>query len=400
LNLNKERWEWRLDFAAFSAWLLLGLVLAIIAYEQYGKDFRGYYSAAQVLVEGGNPYDYNEVVQVLQEVTGSQGNNPYYYPPWFAWIFVPLTPLPFATARGVWMFFNYLLWYLALARLHEALGWSLRGWRLYSVFAVTTFSFAWITWRYEQAGILVLVILVELILSLKAEKWFRAGVWLALLMVKPNVTLIIGAGLALWLIRRKLWQPILVAFLVSVVLLAASTWITPDWYRPIFDEGFSAGLTHRLDGPDNVVAYRINSTFSDWLATFGITQRVRSLLYTSLALVGLAYLIHKIWNATSLLQVAGSSTLVSLGLTPYALQYDYPLLVIPFFVGLSISPASQISGIFRALIALFVVSVIFWQRNISWAYWMVVGLIAMEIWGYWQLKSAPNVMKDRGAEIS
>jgi hypothetical protein len=160
----------RLDFAMLCAWLILGMVLAIISYRDYGVDFRGYYAAARVLLEGGNPYDYEQVSRVLLEVTGTLGNNPFYYPPWFAWIFVPLAPLPFETARAIWMAVNFILWNVALYRLHRPLGWTWKGWRLYILYALVTFSFAWITWRYEQAGILVFAITVETILTLQSGK--------------------------------------------------------------------------------------------------------------------------------------------------------------------------------------------------------------------------------------
>lgn len=53
-DVTDQRWTKRLDFAALVAWLILGVILCVISYVNYGEDFRGYYAAARVLSEGGN----------------------------------------------------------------------------------------------------------------------------------------------------------------------------------------------------------------------------------------------------------------------------------------------------------------------------------------------------------
>src|SRR5215211_790752 len=147
MNIAKTQWTRRLDFSMLSAWLFLSLILAGIALVSYGQDFRGYYAAARVIMENGNPYDYHQVSQVLLELTGEMGNNPYYYPPWFAWLFVPLTFLPFQIARVIWMAFNVIIWNIGLWQLGKMIEWPRAGWRMYALFMLSTFSFAWITWR-------------------------------------------------------------------------------------------------------------------------------------------------------------------------------------------------------------------------------------------------------------
>src|SRR5688572_9349266 len=103
MNAEKTRWLNRLDFAMLAMWLMLSVILAIISFVLFGQDFRGYYAAARVLLAGGNPYDYHLVARVLLDVTGEMGNNPYYYPPWFSWLFIPVVFLPFQIARAIWM---------------------------------------------------------------------------------------------------------------------------------------------------------------------------------------------------------------------------------------------------------------------------------------------------------
>src|SRR5215207_2227097 len=194
-------WVRRFDFFALSSWLSISVWLAFISFALYGMDFRGYYAAARVLLAGGNPYDYYQIAPMLLQITGEMGNNPYYYPPWFAWFFVPVAALPFQVARAAWMVFNLMIWNLGLWKLREIFNWPTKGWRLYALYAFATFSLAWITWRYEQAGILIFAILVVVIITLKNQQWNWAGFWMALLLIKPNITLIVVAGISLWLIR-------------------------------------------------------------------------------------------------------------------------------------------------------------------------------------------------------
>jgi hypothetical protein len=389
MNIEKSQWTKRFDFSMLSAWLLLSLTLATISFLLFGVDFRGYYAAARVLLAGGNPYDYQQVAQVLLDVTGEMGNNPYYYPPWFAWLFIPLAYLPFQIARAIWMVFNVVIWNISLWQLGKIIGWPLIGWRRYLLFTLTTFSFAWITWRYEQAGILVFILLVALILSIRNQNWIWSGVWLALLLIKPNVTLIVVAGVGLWLLRRGQWRPVIAAALTLIVLVFIATLITPDWYQPFFEEGFGQGLTVALDGPNQVVAIRINTTFPDWLRTFGMESQLRTLFYGIAICAGAIVFVWTVYRSKTLLELVSVLLLVSYAITPYALQYDFPPLVIALFWALSRCAASPKTIGTGLILAGFVFSVIFWQQNISWAYWMVIGLLALTIWGLHQKAPQP-----------
>lgn len=379
MRTEKTRWTDRLDFAMLSVWLLMSLLLAMIAFSWFGQDFRGYYAAARVLIAGGNPYDYHQVAPVLLELTGEMGNNPYYYPPWFAWLFVPFLSLPFQVARAAWMILNVILWSIGIWQLGRMIGWPPMGWKRYALFTLTTFSFAWITWRYEQAGILVFVICIALILSIQKQNWIWSGVWLALLLIKPNITLLVVAGISVWLLRNGQWRPVLVMSLTLVLLLSISTIITPDWFQPFTEEGFGRGLTVALDGPDQVVALRINTTFLDWLKVLGVGAGWRASLYG--IAIGLAAFLFfwTVYRSRSLLEVISVLLLISHSITPYALQYDYPPLVIALFWGLSRLASSPRALAIGLALAGFVFTVIFWQQNISWAYWMVVGLMALVI---------------------
>jgi hypothetical protein len=72
----KKSGEMLFDFAALCLWLIASIAFGAYAFVEFGHDFRGYYAAEHFLLEGGNPYDYGQVAQVLVEVTGQAGNDP------------------------------------------------------------------------------------------------------------------------------------------------------------------------------------------------------------------------------------------------------------------------------------------------------------------------------------
>jgi hypothetical protein len=371
-----------INFAALCAWLVSSFLMAISSLIWFGQDFRGYYAAARVLLIGGNPYDYEQLVPILLNVTGRIGNNPYYYPPWFAWFITPLAWLPFEIARVIWMLFNLSIWIVGLWQLSRLLDWPSKGWRRWLVFLFATYLFAWVTWRYEQTGILLFTLLIATLLAIRKGQWAWAGVWLALLLIKPNITLILVVTIVIWLVRRGRWQPFITMCLVLAGLFLASTVATPDWYRPLLQQGFGNGLVNVLDGPGRVVAVRVNTTLFDWLTMFGLTSNWRTVIYIIAAIIGGVAIIFIVLRSNSLIQVVIVSLLVSFAVTPYALQYDFPLLTLPLFWATALFTRSRQAFWGGAILCVFIASILIWERPISDGYWIVIGLVVLTIWSW------------------
>lgn len=373
------RFEKLADFTALCAWMIVGISMAVIAYAQFGQDFRGYYAAARVLLEGGNPYDYFQVAPVLQEVTGRVGNNPFYYPLWFGWFVSPLTQMPFQAARAVWMAFNLIVWTVALLRLRTLLDFPRLGWRTWSLNLLATFIFAWMTWKFEQTGILLFAICVETLIAFRDRQWDRMGILLAAASIKPNIMLIPVGIMALWLVRRKIFRPVVVMSAVLVGLIVVTTLLTPDWYQPILRPNFSQGLTEVLDGPGRTTGVRLNTTLMDWLKMFQVPEGMRTVLYAVVILLALWVSFKTIWNSNSFIEVTVTALLVNFAVTPYALQYDFPPLTIVLFWGLALAVRAGSVKIPALLVAM-IASVLFWERPISDGYWIVIGLCLLVLW--------------------
>jgi hypothetical protein len=367
------------DFTALCLWIVTSVVMAAITFLEYGQDFRGYYAVARVLLAGGNPYDYRLVANVLLEVTGRAGNNPFYYPLWFGWLITPLSLLPFQIARAVWLILNLAFWIYGLIRLQQLLDFPRPGWRGWLVHLLSTFIFAWTTWKFEQTGILLFLLLVEVLIAYQKQQWTRMGFFLAVILIKPNVMLIPFATIGLWLGRNRTWRPLLTALLLLTGLVLLTTVLTPGWFQPFLQPDFGQGLTVVLDGPDQVTGTRLNTTLLDWLKWFAVPENARIAIYAIVVILGIWALTLAIWKSGSILDVIVTSLLVSFAITPYALQYDYPPLAIVLFWAMALSSRAGLRGI-PVLLLLFITSVLVWERPISDGYWIVIGLVALCLW--------------------
>jgi len=66
------------ESVGIALYLVVSIALAWLAYSFGGMDFNVYYAAAHVTLEGGNPYDYQQLAPYIISSSGSL-NNPYYY---------------------------------------------------------------------------------------------------------------------------------------------------------------------------------------------------------------------------------------------------------------------------------------------------------------------------------
>ena len=115
-------------------------------------------------------------LRFLEEITGFQGNNPYFYPPWYAVLFIPLTFVPFQTARLIWLGLNVVMFYWGLENTYFALLGNERSWKTWGIYFLATMMFAVICMVSEQAGIFLFLGLSFVLRYLKSDQ--PVGVWL------------------------------------------------------------------------------------------------------------------------------------------------------------------------------------------------------------------------------
>jgi hypothetical protein len=215
-----------------------------------------------------------------------------------------------------------------------------------------------------------------------------AGVWLALLLIKPNITLIPVMAIAIWLMRRRNWRPVVSMCVLTLGLLVAASLVTPNWYQSLVQPGFGQGLFDRMDGPGQLAGPRLHTTLGDWLTMFGVSGFTSRAIAILAFFGGLVFLASIVWKSHSLTLVVVASLLAGFAITPYAFQYDYPLLTLVLFwaIALARHGRQQWTPIVAAAIVVFIASVPFWERPISDGYWMVIGLVGLTAWSWYNVQ--------------
>jgi hypothetical protein len=250
------------------------------------------------------------------------------------------------------------------------------------LFGLATFLFAWITWRFEQLGVVLFAYLAAALWALRSgrERW--AGVWLALLLTKPTASAVVVAALLLWAARRG-QREVLASFAVTLAgLVLVGSLAAPGWLSAVSRPGFGRGLTEVLNGPDAATGLRLNTTLSDWLKMAGVAGPAATAIHVVAAGAALASAAWAAWRWEAAGAAAGVAVVAQFWATPYALQYDFPPLTWPLFWALTADPvpAGWPWRLGAGLLLLGVVSVPVWERPISDGFWIVVGATALLAW--------------------
>ncbi|GAB4547112.1 MAG: hypothetical protein Fur002_22790 [Anaerolineales bacterium] len=371
----------RLNRVAPAVFIIVSAALAWLAYSYGGMDFNVYYAAARVSLQGGNPYDFQ---QLAPQILNSAGrlNNPYYYAPWFTWSVLPFALFPYRVARVLWALAHFLLWMFALVNLSKLIDYPKSGWKKWGMWLLVTFVFAWSTWGAEQVGVLILFLFTRILLAAEKKNWTAVGILLALTLFKPNIAALPVGLIALWLLlRQRTWKPLLVMSATLALLLSLALILDPKFYLPLLAPDKIQGLSYTLDSSGGLEVKRYTATLSDFLRVYGIEGGAATAIYALVVSLGIAAAALGMYSSATLVEWTAIAIAINFAVIPYALFYDYPALVIPLFYGNDLLLKQK--GLRYAANALLVVS-LFIGRIIPYRYWMVVILSALLTVGYYQ----------------
>ncbi len=174
-------------------------------------DFTAYYTGWSIIRDGhgAHLYDLDMQTRYQQHIldvstrglawredapapTFEDGVLPFVNPPYTALPFVPLTWLPLTTAFFVWSVVQggLLVWLFSLLQSIGQAWKHTERWLMYS--AVVAFPPLLITLMIGSYSLFMLLCVLQFYLSLKREQSNRAGLWLALGSVKPQLMLMPG----------------------------------------------------------------------------------------------------------------------------------------------------------------------------------------------------------------
>jgi Glycosyltransferase family 87 len=198
--------------------------------KNFGGDFATQLGAAQVLKDGGNPYDarlaYRTETRLLRDKQGVAvlktpvpvGNPPLWY-----WALQPLTGLPFRPTAVLWCLGMYALSAIGFLASARFLGWTRRAVPLVVFLAMPQTALAAF---YGNAEDLVFASFAISLLLIRRYPVI-AGVLMSMAWLKPPVALPAALLIVLFLSRRPF--RVILGFAIATGALAALTGIAIGW---------------------------------------------------------------------------------------------------------------------------------------------------------------------------
>jgi hypothetical protein len=332
-------------FAAVTA-LLVALASRGIAPERVGPDFIQFWTAASLLAEGSDPYDpaLQAVIQQglgwdkVRDGFGIHEFTPYYYPPWLALAFIPLLPLGYATAKFTWL--------VLLAEMLLAAGWLLKDTvrgipAPLALTVVALFGFSIRSVAMGQVAPLVLVLVALAWWLLEKRRDFAAGCVLALLTIKPQLTLLLILAVLGWTARRGRWGVWQGAATAMVLLVVSSTATFPGWLPSMLE-------ATRVTPMPSTYYPGLGTTWYIVLSGLGLSGPLLLVAYMTLAMPVLLAIVRAVAREERRLEdIVGLALVAPFFVLPYARVYDYPVLLVPALTLMG----SRLAGLRRAMLA-------------------------------------------------
>jgi len=331
---RRPRWAQCLPAAVAFAVVTVVLVIGArrsIPPENVCPDFIQFWTAATLLSSRQDPYDAALQAAVQQDLGWKRDEDglgvydflPYYYPPWLGLAFVPLLPLGYPLAKLTWLVLGAEVVLVSAALLAKtARGVS----QPLAIAVVGLFGFSIKAVAMGQLAPLVLLLLAIEWWLLERGRHREAGFVLALLTMKPQLTLLLTIAVLLRAARQRHWQ-LWRSFGVTLLLfVAASTIAWPGWLPSMLSATRITPMpTHYYPG--------LGATWLVTLGAIGLSDFPLYLAYASIAVPLLLALLRMTQRADARLEELFSLALLApFFVAPYARPYDFPVLMIPALV--------------------------------------------------------------------
>ena len=370
------------------SFVLLPLLSKIISTTKVGEsDFIGYWSATYLFHNGQNPY-YQKLLDFTQHVqmqTGLDYTIMAWNPPTLFVFLLPLTWLPFSTAKFVWLLINLtivLMSALMLSQLYLLTG-NKRLTLIYLILAISLPPV--ISGLYMgQVTFLVFLGLVSSLSLIKKVKWFWAGAVLILTSIKPHIAILAVIYLLILMAQRrqlKGWIGLFIAGISCVILLFA---FRPSWIYDLLGETAIAPVNWATPTIGGLLGYLQISGYARYLLVLFLP---------------LPFLLARYPAKFSMEFSVALLTLVTVPTTFFGWSYDQTILLIP--IAQIFYWASRLNNkTFNFWIAIAVVIAIainYWQRlfNMNDVYYVWVPLFWCIIFGLtWYFHSAKSDIHD------
>lgn len=326
LNPKRMAYAWFTGVVLWIAWLLsvfLGPGNMDLANQVIGTDYLQFYTAGMTLRLGESTQLYNFEYQAQLEmlVAGPELVNFHAYitPPFLAFLFVPLSYLPYTLSFIVWSFISLICLYLSLGWLCKCnyvktFTWSLT---FFPIFATISFG---------QNSLLSLAILSLSYFLWRKRSLFFAGLVSGLILYKPQLV----SGIALiWLLEwRRDWKALLGLLSGGVILAALSIGLMPQASQAYLD--ITRAFLPTMLSMEQFPLWHAHTWRAFWFLLIPGSLSIAELLGLIFSLAGLFFflLFWRNHHKDEPLLFAAAVCL-TLWISPHAMIYDWALLLIP-----------------------------------------------------------------------
>ena len=347
LNSTRLSYAWFAGGALWFGWflsLLLGAGKFDLAGQVAGTDYVQFYAAGSTLQrgEGAHLYDFEYQKKLEQDIVGKTfgGWHVFTTPPFLAWVFVPFSLLPYMWSFAIWSLLGLTCLWLSLHWTEATQPGRWFGWALvwFPVFASISFG---------QNSLLSLGVL-----SLTYHLWCQERRWLAglvcsLVLYKPQLAL--GVGF-LWLLDwRRDWKALAGLAVGGALLAGLSFGLLPEASR--FYVELSRKVLPGILRQEGVPLWHAHNTRAFWLLLIPKIPALGEAIAMLSTIAGMVVFLlfrRKLHDEPALL-FAGAICL-TVWITPYAMIYDWSILLIPAVLFWGKRPAYR--GLWKVLFAL------------------------------------------------
>jgi len=225
------------------------------------NDFVEYWSAAQLLKEGKNPYDVTTMADFQREELGMSYATMMWNPPWFVLVSSPVLNLKLLSSARIWFFANLLFVFLAgvfiwralvVERENSDVSFSGKSF-FYGSLSLLIFAPLWVNLYYGQLGALLALIVAGLMWALAVENLVVAAIFLVVLTVKPHLFLLIAVLILWWMASTQKMKMLFYCGLFFGVLVAVTEIVYPasvaNWLNSFaLKDGAGAPMPHQWIG--------------------------------------------------------------------------------------------------------------------------------------------------------
>jgi hypothetical protein len=311
-------WTLLLACLGFLAVLLPGLSTPT---QLAADDFVEYWSAARLNLTGGNPYASDQMAVLQTEVGKTDAPLMMWNPPWTLAAIMPFGLFSYFSARVLWFLVSICLVFFCAAYI----------WRVYGGFP----DKAWIAWlvgflfaptlqaiKVGQIGPVFLLGLVGFMYFEKKQKWWLAGTFAALTLIKPHLLYLFLFAILLWSWRQKNWR-VPVSMALTIFLGLFISWVV----NPSLIGQYIYAVTHYP--PSDYASATLGAVLR---ALFGENRFWLQFVPPAFGCLWFLVYWRRRWSSWNWHDQAVLVVLVSIATAAYGWTFDYVVLILPMIL--------------------------------------------------------------------